>query len=171
MPTYGKEDESMIVIVMGVSASGKSTLAGALGDALGWAFIEGDSFHPPENIDKMRHGTPLQDSDRWPWLATLNDELKRLHAAGQSAVVACSALKQEYRVRLADGIGPVRFVYLCGNAALFRQRLQQRRGHFMPPDLLESQLATLEPPRDAILIDAAMALDEQVHEVCEVLRP
>ncbi len=161
----------MIVVVMGVSASGKSTLARALGDAVGWTFVEGDSFHPPENIDKMREGTPLQDSDRWPWLAMLNDELRRLHAEGQSAVVACSALRQEYRVRLVDGIKPIRFVYLCGNASLFRQRLQQRRGHFMPPELLESQLATLEPPRDAILVDAAMALDEQVREVREVLEP
>jgi gluconokinase len=134
------------LIVMGVSGSGKSTIAAALADKLGWRFADGDQFHPPENVAKMSAGQPLDDADRWPWLQAIADEIDRVIASGGQIVIACSALKRAYRDLLVHGRDDVRLVHLDGSEALIAARLSQRRDHFMPPGLLASQLATLQPP-------------------------
>jgi gluconokinase len=155
----------MIVIVVGVAGSGKTTLGRALAQALGWEFVEGDDFHPPRNVEKMRRGESLSDADRAPWLAKLHGYIAALDRQGRDAVLACSALKQRYRETLSTGIRDVRFVYLCGAAELIRARLQMRRGHFMPAELLDSQIATLEPPEQAVRVAIDMRTDQQVAAV------
>jgi gluconokinase len=133
------------VVVMGVSGSGKSTVASGLVDRLGWDFAEGDDFHPPENVAKMRAGTPLDDDDRWPWLRALAEWIGEHERAGQSAVVTCSALKRSYRDLLRDGHPSVWFAHVDTDPDVLRDRVESRTGHYMPPSLLDSQLATLEP--------------------------
>jgi gluconokinase len=140
---------------MGVSGAGKTTVGRLLSETLGWPFFDADDFHPPENIEKMRRGTPLTDQDRWPWLDRLNALLKDSAARGGSVLLACSALKQRYRERLAKGCRDVRWIYLKGDFALIRSRLESRKGHYMKAGLLESQYAALEEPRDAIELDVA----------------
>ena len=139
----------MIVLVMGVSGAGKTTLGTLLAQRLGCEFIDADEHHPPENVAKMAAGQPLADADRWPWLDKLNALLK----ARRAAVLACSALKAVYRERLLEGVGEHRIVYLRGSAALIASRLAGRKHRYMPPTLLDSQLAILEPPAGAITID------------------
>lgn len=134
------------LVVMGVSGSGKSTIADRLAARLGWAFEDGDKFHPPSNVAKMSAGHPLTDEDRWPWLQAIADEIDRACAAGQHAVIACSALKHAYRDILVHGRNDVRIVFLKGTQDLIASRLAARKGHFMPPGLLASQFKTLEPP-------------------------
>ena len=130
---------------MGVCGCGKSSVGKGLAEYLGCDMIEGDAHHPPANRAKMTAGTPLTDDDRWPWLDRIAGEMQARHGAGRSAVVACSALKVAYRDRLrASGTDPV-FVHLSGDAQMIRARMAARVGHFMPPGLLDSQLATLEP--------------------------
>jgi gluconokinase len=141
----------MIVLVMGVAGVGKTTIGEALARALGWRFIDADDYHPPQNVAKMKAGIPLEDADRWPWLARLNKFLKEEHAA----VLACSALKESYRERLAQGISHFTVVYLYGSAELIRSRMERRSHRFMPAALLESQFAALEPPPDSIAMDVA----------------
>ncbi len=143
----------MVVIVMGVSGAGKSTVVSLLARRLGARFIDGDDRHPPANIEKMRRGLPLDDSDRAPWLSALTSEIRRQRAARADIVVACSALKTRYRETLADGVSDIFFVYLKGDASLIRRRLGARAGHFMPAELLASQIECLEEPRDAIVVD------------------
>ena len=135
------------LIVMGVSGSGKSTIATALAGRLSWTFEDGDRFHPPSNVAKMSAGHPLTDEDRWPWLEAIADEIERVCHAGGHVVIACSALKRAYRNVLLRGRDDVRFVYLNGSEKLIAERLAHRRGHFMPPELLHSQFKTLEPPQ------------------------
>ena len=134
------------LIVMGVSGAGKSSIGERLGLRLGWTFRDGDSFHPPANVAKMHAGIPLTDEDRWPWLAAIAAWIAELRGAGQHGVVACSALKRAYRDALRDGYADVRFVFLEGSAEVIAARLAKRKDHFMPPSLLASQFATLEPP-------------------------
>jgi gluconokinase len=142
----------VIVILMGVSGSGKTTVGKLLAKELGWEFLEADDFHPPANIDKMRRGIPLDDADRDPWLTAMAEALEARAEAGKSAVLACSALKHAYRKRLR--VSPdVRFVYLKGTFEEIESRLDDRRDHFFSPELLESQFAALEEPRDAIVVD------------------
>jgi len=143
----------MIVVLMGVSGSGKTTVGRTLSDELGWPFYDGDDFHPQANIEKMRRGAPLTDEDRRAWLDTLRDFMRRLADEGQSAVVACSALKEAYRRRLKGGCAPIRFIYLKGDYDLIRRRMEDRTGHFMKAGLLESQFETLEEPHDAVSVD------------------
>jgi gluconokinase len=131
---------------MGVSGSGKSTIADALAKRLGWRCEDGDKFHPASNVAKMSAGQPLTDEDRWPWLQAIADEIDRSCKTGERVVVACSALKRAYRNILVHGRNDVRFVFLDGTEALIAGRLAARKGHFMPPGLLTSQFKTLEPP-------------------------
>jgi gluconokinase len=130
---------------MGVSGSGKSTTAAELVRRLGWDFAEGDDFHPRSNVAKMHAGIPLDDEDRWPWLRALAEWIGRHEQEGRSAVVTCSALKRSYRDLLRDGHPSVWFAHVCEDPALVRERIERRSGHYMPPSLLESQLASLEP--------------------------
>jgi gluconokinase len=134
------------LIVMGVSGSGKSTIAENLAARLGWTFEDGDKFHPASNVAKMSAGHPLTDDDRWPWLQAIADEIDRVGKAGGHVVIACSALKRVYRNVLVHGRGDVRMVYLDGTRELIAARLAARKDHFMPPALLDSQFKTLEPP-------------------------
>ena len=135
------------LVVMGVSGSGKSTVAEALAARLGWRFEDGDEYHPPANVAKMSAGQPLTDEDRWPWLQAIADEIDRLSAAGQRAVIACSALKRAYREILVHGRDDIRIVFLSGTQDLIGDRLAARKGHFMPSGLLVSQFRTLQPPQ------------------------
>lgn len=132
-------------VVMGVSGSGKSSVGAALADALGVRFIEGDEHHSPANIAKMRAGVPLTDEDRAAWLASLAAEISAAAAEGRGLVLSCSALRRRYRDRLRAADPALRFAHIHGERALFAQRMQTRSGHFMPPSLLDSQLAALEP--------------------------
>jgi gluconokinase len=136
------------IVVMGVSGSGKSTVATTLAERLGWPFAEGDDFHPPANVEKMRSGQPLDDDDRWPWLRRLADWIGEHEAQGQSVVVTCSALKRAYRDVLCDGHPSVWFAHVTADPALIRERMEHRSGHYMPVSLLDSQLALLEPLSD-----------------------
>jgi gluconokinase len=156
----------MIVLVMGVAGVGKTTIGEALARELGWGFLDADDFHPPQNVAKMKAGIPLEDADRWPWLARLNQELRQ---AG-NAVLACSALKQAYRRRLLQGLDDCKTVYLHGSFDLIRGRMETRRHRYMPAKLLESQFATLEPPADAIAIDVAAAPEACVAAILARLR-
>ena len=135
-----------MLVVMGVSGSGKSTIADALAKRLGWRYEDGDRFHPASNVAKMSAGHPLTDEDRWPWLQAIADEIDRACQRSEHAVVACSALKRAYRDILVHGRSDVRIVFLDGTEALIAGRLAARKGHFMPPGLLASQFRTLEPP-------------------------
>ena len=156
----------MIVLVMGVSGSGKSTIGAALARALGADFLEADTFHSPANIAKMKSGTPLEDADRWPWLDAIGAALDRSVTENRSVVLACSALKQAYRERLLPpGHRDGSVVFLQGGADLIASRLNGRSGHYMPPALLPSQLATLEPPTDAIVIDIAQEPSDILEEI------
>ena len=139
----------MIAVVMGVSGAGKTAIGEALARELGWRFIDADDYHPEANVAKMDAGQPLDDEDRWPWLDRLNSLLK----AEKQAVLACSALKERYRSRLAEGIGRIEWIYLKGDFDLIHSRLAQRQHRYMPASLLESQFAALEPPAQAITID------------------
>ena len=145
----------MIVVVMGVAGAGKTLLGRLLAEHCGWAFCDADDFHPPANVEKMRAGVALDDTDRAPWLDRLNALLRENAGRGQSVVLACSALKAAYRVRLAGGGQGLRFVHLAGSRELIAKRLGERTGHYMNPALLESQLATLEAPEEAITLDVA----------------
>jgi gluconokinase len=133
------------IVVMGVSGAGKSTVAAELVRRLGWDFAEGDEFHPPENVAKMRAGHPLDDEDRWPWLRRLAAWIGEHEAAGRNAIVTCSALKRSYRDLLGDGHPSVWFALVEAEPELIRGRVERRTGHYMPASLLDSQLATLEP--------------------------
>jgi len=135
------------LVVMGVSGSGKSTIAERLAARLGWCYEDGDKYHPPANVAKMSAGHPLTDEDRWPWLQAIADEIDRTCTQGERAVVACSALKRAYRdIVTNQQSADVRLVFLQGNFELIHARLKARKGHFMPPALLQSQFAALEEP-------------------------
>jgi gluconokinase len=133
---------------MGVSGSGKSTVAAGLAEQLGWEFAEGDDFHPEENVAKMAAGIPLDDDDRWPWLRAVGEWISERERAGRSVVVTCSALKRSYRDVLREGRPSVWFAHVTVDPDVLRDRLGRRTGHYMPASLLDSQLATLEPLAD-----------------------
>ncbi|MBL8708956.1 MAG: gluconokinase [Rhodospirillaceae bacterium] len=161
----------MLVLVMGVSGSGKSTLGRMLATAVGAEFLEADTFHPPANIAKMTRGTPLEDADRWPWLDAIGAAIAGHRKEGRSVVLACSALKAAYRDRLFARAGEAgRVVFLDGGEALIARRLGGRKGHYMPPTLLPSQIATLEPPADALRVDIALTPAEILAQVLATLR-
>ncbi|MEX2540322.1 MAG: gluconokinase [Trueperaceae bacterium] len=141
------------VVVMGVSGSGKSTVGGLLARRLGWEFADADTYHPQANILKMAAGIPLDDEDRMPWLVALRSLIDEHLAAGRSLVLACSALKRQYRRILAEGSERVSFVYLKGSRELILRRMSERSGHYMKPELLDSQFEALEEPADALVFD------------------
>ena len=158
------------LVVMGVSGSGKSTIADKLAERLGWTYEDGDKFHPASNVAKMSAGHPLTDEDRWPWLRAIAGEIDRVCKAGQHVVIACSALKRAYRDILVHGRDDVRIVYLKGTPKLIADRLAQRKDHFMPPGLLASQFKTLEPP-DASENPVTVSIDASVEAIVdEILR-
>lgn len=157
------------VVLMGVSGCGKSTVGPLLARELGADYEEGDAFHPPANVAKMRSGAPLDDADRAPWLAALAEEIRRRESAGRATVLSCSALRARYRETLAAA-GGVCFVWLKGARALVADRLAARRGHFMPPALLDSQFAALETPHDAVVLDIALPPDEIARRAAAELR-
>jgi gluconokinase len=155
-----------VIIVMGVAGAGKTLVGSALASALGWTFYDADDFHSPENVAKMHRGIGLTDADRAPWLATLRDLIDSVIRDGRNAVMACSALKEAYRRTLTPEDAPegtVRFVYLDVPPGVLRSRLEHRAHHYAPPELLDSQLATLERPRDAIRVNGTLAPDEIVR--------
>jgi gluconokinase len=154
----------MIVIVMGTTGSGKTTIGSLLAKGVAWEFVDADDFHPPSNVEKMKRGIPLTDADREPWLKALHDKIVEWTAEKRSVVLACSALKQSYRDEL-HASSDVKFVYLKGSYQLFSERVVARRGHFAKQDLLASQFATLEEPTDAIIVDAAPSPEQIVSEV------
>jgi gluconokinase len=147
----------MIIVVLGVMGAGKTTTGAALAERLGWRFFDADDFHSQANWDKLARGEPLSDEDRRPWLAALREQIDVLMAQGEPAVLACSALRESYRDALVPDAAErndVRFVYLEADPELIQQRVQERTGHRASPALLESQLATLEEPRDALRVSA-----------------
>jgi len=158
----------MIVIVMGVVGSGKTTIGSLLAAELGWQFADADEFHPQSNVEKIRHGIPLSDADRQPWLERLCTEILRWIAADRNAVLACSALKRSYRQELA--VGPqVRFVYLKGSASLIADRLRSRHGHFADDKILASQFLDLEEPKEALTVEITGTPQQIVSEIREKL--
>lgn len=151
----------MIIVLMGVSGSGKTTVGKALARQLGWTFVDADDFHPAANVAKMHRGEPLTDEDRKPWLAAIHRRLLEAAQGGENVVLACSALKHAYRDYLQhEEPERIYFVYLQGSEELIRQRLAGRKGHFMNPNLLHSQFEMLEPPENAVVVDIAPPPDE-----------
>lgn len=156
----------MIVVLMGVSGSGKTTIGKLLAEQLGWTFIEADDYHPAANVDKMHRGIPLNDADRAPWLDALRRRVDEACANGDNVVLACSALKHAYQHYLERDVpGCVHYVHLRGSEDLIRRRLAERKGHFMNPALLHSQFEILEPPDHAIQVDVSPAPEAIVAEI------
>lgn len=156
---------------MGPAGAGKSTVGRALAAALGWPFLDADDFHVPEHVARMRAGIPLTDADRAPWLARVHDAIVEvLVNPGTNVVVACSALRQSSRERIAVGLDDVRWVYLSAPAALLEQRLAARRDHFAGPSILPSQLEDLQPPRDALVLSASLPVNELVAQIQAAIR-
>jgi gluconokinase len=160
--------EPALIVVMGVSGCGKTSVGEGIAARLGFAFVEGDALHPRQNVEKMSAGVPLEDADRWPWLDLIGEALREAHGAG--LVVTCSALKKAYRDRLRQAAGgDLVFVFLEGSHELLRQRIGERRGHFMPPSLLDSQFATLEDPTaepGVVAVNIAAPVDAVIDAAC-----
>jgi gluconokinase len=158
------------LIVMGVSGCGKSSIGKALAEQLGWDFYDADDFHPPENVSKMANGIPLTDSDRAPWLAALHDMISSSLKKNQPGVLACSALKENYRRQLMKDIDNVRLVYLKGSYDLIWSRMSGRKDHYMKPEMLQSQFDTLEEPTHALTIDISISIDEIIQKILGQIR-
>jgi gluconokinase len=163
----------MIVILMGVTASGKSTIAAELVRLTGWQFAEADDYHSEANKQKMHSGVPLTDQDRAPWLASLHGVITGWVRDGQNGIMTCSALKQAYRDVLTNGVpdGTCRFVLLEAPVAVLEERIENRRGHYMNPDLLQSQIDTLEQPRDAIRVQSVGSPSDVAQNILNQLAP
>lgn len=163
----------MQIVVMGVSATGKSTVGIALAERLGWEFIEGDDLHPRSNVAKMESGVALTDEDRTPWLELIRQRAAATAESGRSAVITCSALKRAYRDALRAGVGPMFFVHLTGDEEVLASRMARRERHFMPTGLLRSQLDTLEPleaDEDGVVVDVGSTIDQVVAEGYEAVK-
>lgn len=156
-------------IVMGVSGCGKSSVGQTLASRLGWSFYDADDFHPPENVAKMASGTPLDDSDRAPWLATLHDLIFSSLKEDKPGVLACSSLKERYRQQLLDGNEGVQIVYLKGSYDLIWSRMSARKDHYMKPHMLKSQFEALEEPTNALTMDISMSIDDIVQEILKYM--
>jgi gluconokinase len=161
----------MVVVLMGVTGTGKTTVGEALATRTGWPFADADDFHSAANRAKMHAGIPLTDEDREPWLRSLHQQIVDWLHDGVNGILACSALKESYRTELTarTASGSVRFVFLTGSPELIRQRMEARHGHYMPESLLPSQLATLEPPNDAIEISIAQTIPAMVDQILSAL--
>lgn len=159
----------MVIVLMGVAGSGKTTVGQNLAAALGWSFRDADEFHPPENVAKMSAGIPLTDADRAPWLAAIRAHIDTCLARDAGSVVTCSALKEAYRRALVADPARVKLVHLTGDPSLLAARIGSRQGHFMKPEMLRSQLATLEPPRDALAVDVTPPPDAIVAQIRRAL--
>jgi gluconokinase len=161
----------VVLVLMGVAGSGKTTVGKILAARIGWPFFDGDEFHPAANVERMARGIPLTDADRRPWLDALAELIRGRLASGLPAVVACSALKRSYRRRLGAGIEGVSFVYLRGGARLIAQRLGERQGHFAGAGLLDSQLEALEEPGpdEALVVDIGAAPEALAGEIASAL--
>ena len=155
----------MIVIVMGVTGAGKTTIGRALATALGWEFHDGDELHSEESKRKMHRGVALDDADRAPWLSAIRKLILAMLSGGRDGVIACSALKQSYRDEIVVDPNLVKVVYLKGSKEVIAERLRNRGGHFMNPDLLQSQFDTLEEPHDAIVVDVSAAPEAIVNAI------
>jgi gluconokinase len=155
----------MIVVLMGVTGSGKTTVGKMLAKNLGWKFYDADDYHPVANIEKMHRGIPLTDEDRKPWLQTLGRLIDDARDRGENIVLACSALRHAYQEYLRHHLDVVHYVCLCGPEEVIRKRLEARAGHFMNPTLLPSQFDILEPPQDAIRVDVRETPEEIVQEI------
>lgn len=155
----------LVILIMGVSGSGKTTVGEVLARELGWSFRDADDFHPPENVAKMSAGIPLDDCDREPWLAGIHAHIERTLARGESGIVTCSALKERYRQRITGARRGVQLVHLVGDFQLIHQRMASRTDHFMKPEMLRSQFETLEPPADALIVDVRKTPAEIVAEI------
>jgi carbohydrate kinase (thermoresistant glucokinase family) len=162
----------MIIVIMGVAGSGKSTIGMLLAERLGFSFLEGDTLHPASNLAKMSRGEPLDDNDRWLWLARIGQEMAQVAARSASLVVACSALAVRYRERLKSYVPELRWVFLQGSREVIAERLLQRQGHFMKSSMLESQFAVLEPPQlgEALEVDIECVPNEIVEKICQSLK-
>jgi carbohydrate kinase (thermoresistant glucokinase family) len=158
-----------VVVLMGVAGSGKTTVGLALAAKLGWSFRDADDFHPPENVAKMSSGQPLTDRDRAPWLAAIRAHLDACLARGESAIVTCSALKETYRQAIVSDPARVKLVHLTGDAQLILARINARQGHFMKPEMLDSQLAALEPPTNALAVDIAQTPEAIAAQIRQAL--
>ncbi|HEY2523537.1 MAG TPA: gluconokinase [Candidatus Binataceae bacterium] len=161
----------MVIILIGVAGSGKTTVGRILAARAGWEFHDADDLHPPQNREKMRRGIALTDADRLPWLHAVRDLIARCLAEKRSAVIACSALKQSYRDLLMVDAKDVKFVYLKGSPALIAERLARRAGHFFDRGLLQSQFDTLEEPANAIVVDIAAPPEKIAETICSRLAP
>ena len=159
----------MVILIMGGAGSGKTTIGRALAASLGWSFRDADDFHPAANVAKMSAGQPLTDADRAPWLAAIRAHLDDKLARGENAVVTCSALRESYRAQLLADPARVKLVHLTGDPALLAARIADRTDHFMKPQMLASQLAALEPPRDALAVDIAPPPEKIVAEIRRAL--
>ena len=161
----------MVIIVMGVSGSGKTTIGKALADALHWGFSDADNFHDPENVEKMRGGIALTDKDREPWLQAIRAAIEQWRRDEGGHVLACSALKESYREILGRNDPDVKFVYLQGDFDLISRRLKERKSHFFNAALLRSQFDTLEIPRDALIVDISGEPHEIARTIIEAVDP
>jgi gluconokinase len=161
--------QGLVIVIMGVTGAGKTTVGQRLAETLGWSFYDADNFHPPENVAHMRAGEALTEAEREPWLDALEALIERVLSEGKRAVLACSALRAGYRDRLRrpaqKGLGEVRFVFLRISPEEAKRRVEQRKGHYMPATLVESQFETLEEPDDVLALDATRTPDELVREI------
>jgi carbohydrate kinase (thermoresistant glucokinase family) len=164
-------DEAFVLYIMGVSGSGKSTIGHALAQQTGIHFFDGDDFHPPENIDKMKAGHSLNDDDRYGWLAAIHGFVQERLNLNRSSIFACSALKRKYRIQLSKGVPPsqIKWIYLKGDYDTIFRRMQSRTDHFMPATLLQSQFDTLEVPENAIIVDINWSVEEIIQYILDML--
>lgn len=161
-----------IVIIMGVSGSGKTTVGKRLAEALEWQFVDADDLHSPENVEKMSRGIPLDEGDRLPWLMTMRQQISAWLQQDKNVVLACSALKQSYREILDCSLEPVKLVYLKGSQSVIQARMQSRTDHFMSADLLNSQFDALEEPSpdEAIHLDVSLSVSELVERISRLVK-